>query len=106
MAGYLKDNPVKDGRDVNSTMCEMMSVIFEGALDGELGYSSMTTKTGIIYKLWNENWAILSTYDSLLKMLYLAAMDITRKWNGHRQDWGKIRAQLMIYFQDGLNAIQ
>lgn len=96
-----------------------------------------------ISKSWNENWATLSTYfkypeevrkiiyttntvegfnrqlrkvtknksvfptdDSLLKMLYLAAMDITRKWTGHRQDWGKIRAQLMIYFEDRLNAIQ
>ena len=26
--------------------------------------------------------------DSLLKMLYLAMMDITKKWTGHRQDWG------------------
>ena len=25
--------------------------------------------------------------DSLLKMLYLATMDITKKWTGHRQDW-------------------
>ena len=36
MAGYLKDNPVKDGKDVNSIMREMMSVILEGTLDGEL----------------------------------------------------------------------
>lgn len=27
--------------------------------------------------------------DSLLKMLYLAMMDITKKWTGHRQDWGR-----------------
>ena len=96
-----------------------------------------------ISKSWNENWATLSTYfkypeevrkiiyttntvegfnrqlrkvtknksvfptdDSLLKMLFLAAMDITRKWTGHRQDWGKIRAQLMIYFEDRLKAMQ
>lgn len=26
--------------------------------------------------------------ESLLKMLYLAMMDITKKWTGHRQDWG------------------
>ena len=25
--------------------------------------------------------------DSLLKMLYLAMIDITKKWTGHRQDW-------------------
>lgn len=96
-----------------------------------------------ISKSWNENWATLSTYfkypeevrkiiyttntvegfnrqlrkvtknksvfptdESLLKMLFLAAMDITRKWTGHRQDWGKIRAQLMIYFEDRLKAMQ
>ena len=27
--------------------------------------------------------------ESLLKMLYLATMDITKKWTGHRQDWGR-----------------
>lgn len=32
MAGYLKDNPVKDGNDVNAMMREMMLVILEGAL--------------------------------------------------------------------------
>lgn len=36
MSGYLKDNPVRNGNDVNSIMREMMSVILEGALDGEL----------------------------------------------------------------------
>ena len=30
--------------------------------------------------------------DSLLKMLYLATMDITKKWTGHRQDWGQIHS--------------
>ena len=30
--------------------------------------------------------------DSLLKMLYLAMMDITKKWTGHRQDWGQIHS--------------
>ena len=40
--------------------------------------------------------------DSLLKMLYLATMDITKKWTGHRQDWGQIHSQLEIYFEDRL----
>ena len=31
--------------------------------------------------------------DSLLKMLYLAMIDITKKWTGHRQDWGQIHSQ-------------
>ena len=40
--------------------------------------------------------------DSLLKMLYLATMDITKKWTGRRRDWSKIRAQLEIYFEERL----
>lgn len=50
-----------------------------------------------------KNKSVFPSDDSLLKMLYLAAMDITRKWTGHRQDWGKIRAQLVIYFEDRLS---
>lgn len=40
--------------------------------------------------------------DSLLKMLYLAMIDITKKWDGHRQDWGVIHSQLEIYFEERL----
>ena len=40
--------------------------------------------------------------DSLLKMLYLATMDITKKWTGHRHDWGQIYSQLKIYFEERL----
>jgi transposase-like protein len=53
-----------------------------------------------------KNKSVFPTDDSLLKMLYLAAMDITKKWIGHRKDWGKIRAQLMIYFKDRLSEIK
>ena len=44
--------------------------------------------------------AVFPTDDSLLKMLYLAMIDITKKWTGRRQDWGTIHAQLSIYFND------
>ena len=44
--------------------------------------------------------AVFPTDDSLFKMLYLAMMDITKKWTGRRQDWGMIHAQLSIYFAD------
>ena len=44
--------------------------------------------------------SVFPTDDSLLKMLYLAMMDITRKWTGRRQDWSVIHAQLAIYFAD------
>ena len=44
--------------------------------------------------------SVFPTDDSLLKMLYLAMMDITRKWTGRRQDWSMIHAQLAVYFAD------
>ena len=44
--------------------------------------------------------SVFPTDDSLLKMLYLAMMDITKKWTGRRQDWSKIYAQLTIFFAD------
>jgi len=40
------------------------------------------------------------TDDSLFKMLYLAMMDITKKWTGRRQDWSMIYAQLVVFFGD------
>lgn len=46
--------------------------------------------------------SVFPTDDSLLKMLYLAMMDITKKWTGRRQDWGQIHSQLLIYFEDRL----
>lgn len=44
--------------------------------------------------------SVFPTDDSLLKMLYLALMDITKKWTGRRQDWSMIHAQLAVYFSD------
>ena len=44
--------------------------------------------------------SVFPTDDSLLKMLYLAMTDITKKWNGRRQDWSKIHAQLSIFFAE------
>ena len=46
--------------------------------------------------------SVFPTDDSLFKSLYLAMMDITKKWTGHRQDWGQIRSQLEIYFEERL----
>ncbi len=43
--------------------------------------------------------------DSLLKMLYLAMTDITKKWTGHRQDWGQIHSQLEIFFEERLSGL-
>ena len=51
-------------------------------------------------KLVRKAKAVFPTDDSLLKMLYLAMMDITKKWTGRRQDWSVIHAQLAIYYTD------
>lgn len=44
--------------------------------------------------------SVFPTDDSLLKMLYLAMVDITKKWTGRRQDWSIIHAQLAVFFAD------
>ena len=44
--------------------------------------------------------SVFPTDDSLLKMLYLAMIDITKKWTGRRQDWSAIYAQMAIFFGD------
>ena len=44
--------------------------------------------------------SVFPTDDSLLKMLYLAMMDITKKWTGRRQDWNVIHAQLSVFFAE------
>ncbi|WP_206831872.1 transposase, partial [Alicyclobacillus fructus] len=38
--------------------------------------------------------------ESLLKMLYLATMEVTRKWTMRVANWGTILGQLVIYFGD------
>lgn len=47
--------------------------------------------------------SVFPTDDSLLKMLYLAMIDITKKWTGRRMDWTVIRAQLAIYYEDRMS---
>lgn len=43
--------------------------------------------------------SIFPTDDALFKMLYLAMMDITQKWNGRPREWSRILEQLLIYFE-------
>lgn len=44
--------------------------------------------------------SVFPTDDSLFKMLYLAMIDITKKWTGRRRDWSIIHAQMAIFFED------
>lgn len=41
--------------------------------------------------------------DSLFKMLYLATMDITKKWTGRRKEWVQIHSQLRDRFKVCVN---
>jgi len=43
---------------------------------------------------------IFPTDDSLFKMLYLAMIDITRKWTGKSWNWGQTLDQFCVYFGD------
>ena len=47
--------------------------------------------------------SVFPTDDSLLKILYLAMIDVTKKWTQSRKDWGEIHSQLEIYFADRLD---
>lgn len=47
--------------------------------------------------------SVFPTDDSLLKMLYLSMIDITKKWTGRRKDWGAIHSQLEVFFADRLD---
>ncbi|NGQ94812.1 IS256 family transposase, partial [Brevibacillus sp. SYP-B805] len=38
--------------------------------------------------------------EALLKMLYLATMDVLRKWTGRVQNWGQILLQLSVQFPE------
>jgi transposase-like protein len=47
--------------------------------------------------------SIFPSDEALFKMLYLATMDITKKWTGRRREWGTIHSQLQVFFGDRVN---
>lgn len=61
--------------------------------DLKLVYATPTQETAIegfnrqICKV-SKSKTVFPTDDSLLKILYLAMMDITKEWTVHRQNWG------------------
>lgn len=44
--------------------------------------------------------SVFPTDDALFKSIYLAMVDITKKWTGTAWNWGQTLDQLMIYFGD------
>lgn len=47
-----------------------------------------------------KNKGAFPTDDSLMKILYLAMVDVSQKWTGTRRGWGQIYSQLCIFFED------
>ncbi|GEA14277.1 hypothetical protein E308F_05190 [Moorella sp. E308F] len=48
--------------------------------------------------------SVYMTDDALCKIIYLAILDIARKWTMPIRDWGRCLSQLKIYFDDRLTA--
>lgn len=44
------------------------------------------------------------TDEALKKIIYLATLDIARKWTMPVRDWGRCLSQLIIYFDERLTA--
>lgn len=47
--------------------------------------------------------SVFPTDDALFKSIYLAMVDITKKWTGTSWNWGQTLDQLMIYFGDRIS---
>lgn len=47
--------------------------------------------------------SVFPTDESLFKMLYLATMDIQKKWTKRYRGWAQILSQLAIFFEERLN---
>ena len=63
-------------------------------------YYFRTEDVKALFRKLAKTKSVFPTDDSLFKMLYLAMMDITKKWTGRRQDWSTIYAQLVVFFGD------
>jgi len=48
----------------------------------------------------NQSKSIFPNDESMQKMLYLATMDVLRRWTGRVQNWGQILLQLSVFFPD------
>ena len=98
---------VEDVRDLKSVFKEMVGEVLENGLeadlDDKLGYTTNSIENfNRQLRKVSKNRPVFPNDDSLLKMLYLAQVDITRKWTGRRRDWGETHSQLEIFFADRL----
>ena len=57
------------------------------------GYHRMVRK-------FNKSKSILSTDDTIRKVVYMSVSEISKKWTMPVRDWGLAYAQFMIYYED------
>ena len=55
------------------------------------------------YRKYTKTKSVFPTDESLMKCLYLATMNITRKWTGRYREWDMVLAELSIMFPERLN---
>ena len=76
--------------------------ILIACVDGLTGFDNAIEGFNRQLRKVTKSKSVFPTDDSLLKMLYLAMMDVTKKWTGKRRDWGIIHSQLEVFFADRL----
>lgn len=54
------------------------------------------------YRRLNRQWSVFSSSQALLKALYVATFEATKKWTMPLRNWGKVRGELSIMFSDRL----
>ena len=72
--------------------------ILIACVDGLTGFDNAIEGFNRQLRKVTKSKSVFPADDSLLKLLYLAMMDITKKWTGKRRDWGVIHSQLEVFF--------
>ncbi len=62
-----------------------------------------TTSLNSVYRRLNSQRSVFPSDTSLLKALYLATFEATKKWTSTLRNWGKIYGELQIMFEESLS---
>ena len=54
------------------------------------------------YRRLNRSRSVFPNETALLKALYLATLEVSKKWTMPIRDWGKVRGELEIMYEDRL----
>ena len=76
--------------------------IFPSFLIMENSHSHFIENFNRQFRKETKSKAVFPNDDALLKVLYLAQIDITKKWSGRHRDRGEIHSQLEVFFADRL----